>query len=131
MIQPMPCMEPRRGAVTSAARVVGTVVAGEITALPEKTDDPAYALHGTTSRRCDFCGATVPDPDPRLSGGGSGTAPADPALRAAAQAPAARGTGAAGLAVGDRPAVAGGGDPGAAHSLHLNRRLQARAGTEA
>jgi hypothetical protein len=72
-----------------AARVMGTVVCSGIAANPERTDDPACAPPGTVSRRCDFCGATVPDPDPRLSGGGSGAASADPALRAAAQAPTA------------------------------------------
>ena len=61
---------------------------GEMTANPERTDDPVCAPPAAAATRCDFCGATFPDPDPGVGSGGTGAASTDAALRAAAQAPA-------------------------------------------
>jgi hypothetical protein len=113
---------------SAAACLVGTVVTHEQAA--ERTDDRVCARPAGAARRCDFCGATFPDPAPGVGGGEPGTASTDAALRAAAQTQPAGGTGAAGIAVGDRPATAGGGDRGEAE-LYPDRRLQAGAGDEA
>ena len=73
---------------SAAARTVGTVVVGEMTAVRERDDDPNCA--SGASLRCDFCGR-VPDPDAEVGSGGAGAAPTDATVRATAQASAARG----------------------------------------
>src|SRR5260370_26648632 len=123
---------------SAAAMAVGTVAVSSTT-VKERSDDPGRASSAGSeerppfgqsgSRRCDFCGR-VPDPDAEVGSGGAGAAPTDTTVRATAQASAARGTLAPGLAGGDRPAVAGGGDPGSAE-LHPDRWIQAGAGAEA
>jgi hypothetical protein len=67
---------------SAAARAAGTVLAGEMTAVRERDDDPD--CEPNTSLRCDFCGR-VPDPDAEVGSGGAGAAPTDAAVRATAQ----------------------------------------------
>ena len=115
---------------SAAALAAGTVVADEITAAPARPDAPVRTPAVVGAKRCDFCGAIFPDPDPGLSGGGARAASTDLTLRAAAQTQPPRGTGAVGLVIRDRPAAAGGGDRRDSE-VHPDRRVQARAGLKA